>query len=123
MRASERQFMLLRLILGADGIIQIRRAGLLDVVSKYVSDRFMGCIAYQTLDASPISGKVLDIQSSGIESIASQQDSGSSIIKRKANGIVPRNRDDLYDAIAQIDAAHNEGIHAVSYTHLTLPTN
>src|ERR1043166_6283775 len=100
MRARERQFMFLRLILCFDGIIQIRRARLFYVISKYVRDRFMRCIANQTLHTGTISAKVLDIQSSRIERVASQQDSGSSIVKSKDDGIVPRNRDGLDHAIA-----------------------
>src|SRR5438045_9523954 len=100
--AAKSQGMFFRLVLGANRIIQIGRAGLLDVVAEDVRYRLVARELDETLDAGHVQRKIGDIQTAWIESIPCQQDACREIIEGDADSFMTGKRDNVPEKAFQV---------------------
>ena len=105
MRAAEFQGVLVGLMFGADGIIDVRGRRLFDVTTEDVGYRLAFGEADQALSAREVAVEVADVKAARIEVVAREQDAGAAVVVGDVRGVVAGDREHVDDAITQIDAA------------------
>ncbi len=103
--ARQLQNVLVRLVDGADRVIKKRGASLLNVIAKNMSDGFAVGEADHALRAGLESGKVLNVQPSGVHAITGKKDRSLPVKEGKAQGGMTGNREHIDHAAAQVDVA------------------
>jgi hypothetical protein len=111
MGARQCELVLVGLILRVEGIVEVRPSALFDVGAEHVRDGPRADELDEPLHAVGVGVDlaVRHVQATGVQTVAAQEVARFSIVECDAGRVVAGNRDEVHDALSQVDTSGRRG--------------